>query len=557
MKKLSFFRKLTSLVACGAIMISIPAMMTSCTEDETVDPSGTTDDDDDDDDDDDVVIDGLVLTADRSDWWGAWEDKTDIIGVINSANVITPISYSSKYDSFVLSAGLLPVTSAEYYHIIYPYAEGFTFTELEDDSSKVSYTYELPYKQYVYYTDGVLDESSLRQNNIMFGTTKEATDLTEGECELALNDVCATVKVTISGLVAGSVIEDVTFSADAISPESAALNITTATGATETVLSDDTLSKIYVYLNDPTVGSDGTLVVYVSVLPQTIAAGTTWTVAVDTADGDAGADATMSITASTMEAGKCYDASVAISAYKQVSYTLSGTSLEDTMSAAGVDYTQVSHLTLSGVITQEDMEFTRTFPVLSYVNLYTATSAEIPAYLYSDDTSGSANPYKDEEKCAASYTLKTFIFPMAFETINGYVFERCTNLESVSLPINLITLNASVFEGCTSLWDVSLPTCVEYIGSWSFESTCVPNLVIPAGVTFMGSGIFSSMKSYNGVESITLMMNPDNVTWNASSSNVFQSVSTDILVQVPSEYLDTYKGLVQLSALSSDQIVGI
>ncbi|MFI3316249.1 MAG: leucine-rich repeat domain-containing protein [Rikenellaceae bacterium] len=558
MKKLNLFSKLPSLIMCGAVLVAASVSTTSCSDDEISDIIGDLDIDDDDDDDNSLEEAGsLVLIAERGDWHATWADGSDVIGIINSANDITPIEYSSADGAFVLEEGLAAVEAAEYYYVIYPYAEGIAFTEHQSDPNKVTYQYQLPTEQHVYYNDnGTVNTYLLRQNSALFGATTQAVDIVGGECELALQSVTASVKVSLSGLVPGTVITDVTLSADAISAASASLNISTVDGSLQSVASEDTIDEITVYVNNETIGDEGSLNFYVAVLPQSIADGTIWNVDVDSTDGDVGGTTQMVLTTGDLEAGEFYYAAVEVAGYEQVSYTLNGTSLEQTLIADGINYEQVSHLTLAGNITQEDMEFTRQFPVLSYVDLSNATSAVIPAYLYSDDTSGSANPYKDQSKCPASYTLKTFKFPMAFDTIEGYVFERCASLESVTLPVNLVTLNHSVFESCTSLWDVELPSCVEYIGSWTFESTCVPNLVIPAGVTFMGSGIFSSMKSYNGVQSITLMMNPANVTWNASSNNVFQSVSGTIEVRVPTAYVDAYKELIQLS-LVVDQIVGI
>ncbi|MBQ6162729.1 MAG: leucine-rich repeat domain-containing protein [Prevotella sp.] len=122
--------------------------------------------------------------------------------------------------------------------------------------------------------------------------------------------------------------------------------------------------------------------------------------------------------------------------------------------------------------------------------------------------------------------LTTINFPCNLKSIGGYAFYSCSNITSITIPKSLTSIGIYAFSGCNGLKKV----IVEDISAWcnisfhgitigstnnplyfahhlySDENTEITNLVIPDGVTKIGSRAFQGC---HGLTSITL---PNSVT---------------------------------------------
>ncbi len=78
----------------------------------------------------------------------------------------------------------------------------------------------------------------------------------------------------------------------------------------------------------------------------------------------------------------------------------------------------------------------------------------------------------------------------------GYsAFEKCFNLERVTLPNNINTINDWVFQDCYNLKEINLPVNLASIGIYSFRNCQnLESLFISKKVNFIGRGAFANCK---------------------------------------------------------------
>ena len=82
-------------------------------------------------------------------------------------------------------------------------------------------------------------------------------------------------------------------------------------------------------------------------------------------------------------------------------------------------------------------------------------------------------------------------------------FSNCENLTTINFPQNVITkLPNSLFSGDVSLKDFTIPNSVTEIGNTAFANTGITKIEIPAGVTTIGSGVFSTSAPAEGEEPV-------------------------------------------------------
>lgn len=94
--------------------------------------------------------------------------------------------------------------------------------------------------------------------------------------------------------------------------------------------------------------------------------------------------------------------------------------------------------------------------------------------------------------------LKTVDAPKSasITAIKEGAFEKCTLLESISLPSAIVSIGDYAFRDCYSLTELSLPTHLQTIGEYAFYCcTRIEELSLPQSVTEIGFGAFGSMQS--------------------------------------------------------------
>lgn len=67
----------------------------------------------------------------------------------------------------------------------------------------------------------------------------------------------------------------------------------------------------------------------------------------------------------------------------------------------------------------------------------------------------------------------------AVEGINGYAFNECTELTSVTLPNGITTIGNGAFLKCSKLTSITLPSKLTKIGDYAFNETGLTSIVIP------------------------------------------------------------------------------
>ncbi|MCQ2325328.1 MAG: leucine-rich repeat domain-containing protein [Paludibacteraceae bacterium] len=109
-----------------------------------------------------------------------------------------------------------------------------------------------------------------------------------------------------------------------------------------------------------------------------------------------------------------------------------------------------------------------------------------------------------------NYTATSYIVPdtvkyldvdFAVTEIGESAFERCSSLESVTLPEGLLTIGENAFEECSALQTITIPASVTEIGADAFNSSALQSITIPAGVTEIGGTAFCGCES---LQSVTL-----------------------------------------------------
>lgn len=88
------------------------------------------------------------------------------------------------------------------------------------------------------------------------------------------------------------------------------------------------------------------------------------------------------------------------------------------------------------------------------------------------------------DQCSA---LQSVGIPSTVTSIGECAFQMCTELSDVVLPEGLKTIEGSAFASCEALTAIELPSTLRNIGDNAFESTGLTEVVIPEGVTRLGS----------------------------------------------------------------------
>ncbi len=154
--------------------------------------------------------------------------------------------------------------------------------------------------------------------------------------------------------------------------------------------------------------------------------------------------------------------------------------------------------------------------------------------------------------------LRFVRIPNTVTTIGNYAFRGCGLMIACEIPEGVTTIGDYAFSGCTSLSMINIPDTVTSIGSGAFMN-CLNfrSISIPSGVTSIAADTFSycngltdielpstivsigtwAFRYCNGLYSIIIPINVPP----AIGSQVFDGVSSNFKIYVPSESVDVYK----------------
>ena len=111
------------------------------------------------------------------------------------------------------------------------------------------------------------------------------------------------------------------------------------------------------------------------------------------------------------------------------------------------------------------------------------------------------------EEAFSCSALKSVTIPDGVTKIGNVVFADCYVLESVTIPDDVTEIGAAAFSSCYALKSVTIPDGVTKIGAEAFNSCgSLESVTIPDGVTEIGTAAFSSC---GALKSVTI---PDSVT---------------------------------------------
>ena len=121
------------------------------------------------------------------------------------------------------------------------------------------------------------------------------------------------------------------------------------------------------------------------------------------------------------------------------------------------------------------------------------------------------------------------------ETIGFGAFGGCYNLEKVTLGNGTKKIGISAFEECSKLCDINFPTELETIDNYAFTNcTSLTNITLPERLKSIGSVAFGGCSNLSKITCSA-------TTPPAGSDYMFDGISPNVKIYVPSESLEDYK----------------
>lgn len=95
--------------------------------------------------------------------------------------------------------------------------------------------------------------------------------------------------------------------------------------------------------------------------------------------------------------------------------------------------------------------------------------------------------------------LTNIILPQTLKSIGSEAFYHCVELTHVDIPESVTSIGVSAFRGCSKLESVKLPSSLTELVAYTFQETALKSIVIPAGVTWIGTHAFYECTSLSSV----------------------------------------------------------
>ena len=133
-------------------------------------------------------------------------------------------------------------------------------------------------------------------------------------------------------------------------------------------------------------------------------------------------------------------------------------------------------------------------------------------------------------------SLPGIFMPTSVTSIESGAFKN-SGLVEIYILGNVTKISSETFYGCTALKYVTLPDCLTSIEDSAFSGcTRLKTLTIPGSVTSISAGAFADCSN---LATVYCLADPDNLTWDASSSDFISSNGTKCYV--PSRYQSKYE----------------
>lgn len=91
---------------------------------------------------------------------------------------------------------------------------------------------------------------------------------------------------------------------------------------------------------------------------------------------------------------------------------------------------------------------------------------------------------------AGCSNLKKIVLPSTLKRIGASAFKGCTNLENIVMPDGVQEIGERAFEQCSRIRALKLPASLKKIGDSAFQSLPIHLVIIPAGITELGTSVF-------------------------------------------------------------------
>ena len=134
---------------------------------------------------------------------------------------------------------------------------------------------------------------------------------------------------------------------------------------------------------------------------------------------------------------------------------------------------------------------------------------------------------------------KNTVIPSTVTSIGSFAFEFCTSLTSIIIPASVTSIGDDAFYGCTGLTSVTIPSSVTSIGNSAFNR-CegLTSIIIPSTVTSIG---YRAFEGCTGVTDVYCFADPDNLTWDQSSSDFIKTPAKTTVCHVAGSKLETFE----------------